>query len=975
MPLSLSEEEELQLEIEKAKVKTQTESARNTKLESEITQGTPFAAMRDNPNQAQAESNIAINKARRESANLNPISASVIAAKGLGKGIVNAGINTIGLANSAGSAAGKFLGEEYDKFAPSVGLSPRDPETVKAGLAQNVQNRSAIDSLKFEPSNDYEEVLIPTGEIGAGIVAGNKAAAASKLGEAMTGFGGKAVRYGKGFLGADVGASTTMDKDTPTLFMPELQPKEGDDPNTVELKKTLNLAADNVLTTLAIGGPTKLAGAGVNYFKGVFSKAFSHWNNLPDIEKGFVSDILEIGANIPENATTQQRLAAQKELLDKMEAHSKTTVELSDEVIPDKAYDRDTISTVFDTLDKNNPVDQAKRYQLEGLRSSAIATGAPQLENTLAKPKEFLHETLGDIHATRGGDEAIEQTRQNLQSQAREEAEATRIPPELAKRDLSEEESNLNTALKSDETFGPKFKEAENSGIKLDINEEARNRKTDLLLKTKEARAANKEARDTAYKEVGETGAPAKMDEFMDVYNQNIDFVPDNIKTLVDNADGTFAYLNNEIRPRLSEAITAAYKTNDIFKAEALQKVRDNITRDQMAYMTEIGSDRVAQAALKANKVNKEYTALHNQGVGKELTLNEKINRPRTQEIDYLEKGRDILTNVIKNPNRKESLDQLRKIVGPEHEDKIADIALAESMKDITSSGDLKKITSDLQQMANAFTGKQKSRIEGFLTDIRDRNATIEDLKSRIPELEKDAAEARYEIFSNKYKGLFKDIRSTGEAKEVTNGYKAFKKILENPESDELSNIIEVAKRNPEDMKGLQAAWSKAATETLNSNTKDIVSFQEQFVKHGKEVFGDTPLVNKILELQSEAKKIVDANKARQSNPLRYAKNQVEANKAINTMLTWAFGVLNPTAARIRTITSDIMRENSSEATSRKAADNILSSAPRFIEIGRSLLDEIQSKVSPAAKRQIFQFGLKLGIYGLRDQTDQNLNK
>ncbi|HRP37257.1 MAG TPA: hypothetical protein PLS50_05600 [Candidatus Dojkabacteria bacterium] len=597
--------------------------------------------------------------------------------------------------------------------------------------------------------------------------------------------------------------------------------------------------------------------------------------------------------------------------------------------------------------------------------------GSSKLEAALNAPRNTVENVLKDVQTTRGGSEAIDQTRQNIQREARDQADATRIEPELARQNLIDEEKGLKDTLLKDETFGNEFRKAQDAGVSLDVNQSSIDKQTEAVMKAKDVRAADKGARDDAYKAVGDTNAQAKMDEWEAAVKKADNFIPERIRPIIDNADGSFAYLNNEVRPRLSEEITAAYQRNDHLTAEKLMELRDNITKDQIAHLTETGSNITVEAAKNANKTNLEYTAKHNDGIGKDLRINEMVNRPKTQPIKFVQGGREIVLSTIKDPNKRESVKQLQKILGPEDDHLVADIALAESFKEITAGkGDIAKITADLRQMSAAFPDQQKRRIEGFLTDVGEKDKNIEYFKGKVKELEDAASAARDEIYQKKFKTMFKEAKG-GEAIEKTNGYQAMKDIFKNTETDEFQHVLAAAKKDPESLSGLQAAWARNAEEILGSNKQDVKQLEDHFKQYGKEIFGDTPMIKNIEELFEMSKNIAEQNKARMANPIEFAKNQTEAHGVVNQILTFAFGVLNPTSARIRTISNDLMKSHSSFAASKEAADNILSSSSKFVEVARKVLKEGEKKLSPADRKIIFRTAVKMGIYGSRDQTNE----
>ena len=146
----------------------------------------------------------------------------------------------------------------------------------------------------------------------------------------------------------------------------------------------------------------------------------------------------------------------------------------------------------------------------------------------------------------------------------------------------------------------------------------------------------DKKARDDAYDAIP-PNTPADMDSFNKIYEETKDFLPTDIQKLVEANDGSFRYLNKEVRPKLSAIITDAYNNNNSLLAEKVRKLRDNITNDQFANLTEHGNEVTIKAAKDANTENLKYVDKYNDGIGKDLRINEKINRPDQQHLLDLE--------------------------------------------------------------------------------------------------------------------------------------------------------------------------------------------------------------------------------------------------------------------------------------------------------------------------------------------------
>ena len=880
----------------------------------------------------------------------------------LGKGIVNYGthFNTVGL-SLADSAV--------------EGVTGRD---------SNMAGNYALNNPSFEGKTTFDKLGIGTGEAAPGLIAGSRAASGVITGlagpvTAETSLLGKTARAGGEFVGAELGAAVGADKDSGTpvsdAFGTSTQLDPKGDFNDEHLKKSLNMAADAVITGALAGAAGGAAAKSIGYAAGVVKKIFkmADPNAMGDEMTKLIVDRF---IKLPPNATHDETMAAYRDVYNMIEQGKNQTVQLGDSDVADAVVDPDTISLFLQKLNPKNPEDRAIMKSLESLRTSSLKGGSPRLETTLDRPKDEFGRVLDDIHQTRGGDDAIDQTKTAIQQSGRAEAEAAKIPSQTATQDLADANADLHNTLRSDETFGPKFREADQAGVRLNINDESLAKQTELLQKVKSQRALDKKTRDDAYHSIPDA-TPANMDEWNAAVEKAGD-LPEEIQSAINNADGSFKYLNNEVRPKLSAAITNEYqaKIPDMNKINRLKGLRDNITDDQVAYLTEHGNEQTIAAAKNANKANIDYSADYNQGVGKELRINEMVNRPKTQPIDFIEKGRTVILKTIKDPNRKESMTQLFKIAKPENEGLIGDIALAESLKDITAdNADIGKITTSLQQMSNAFPERQKLRIEGFLTDVRDKKKGIDYLKNKVVELEKESSLAQARIYSDHLGDFFKK-NSAGEWDDLPNGNAIFEKLLKDPQAGtKLDDIITRIDSDPAAKKGLQAAWAESAKNTTLSNNVDIPEMQKHLVDYGNKIFKDTPLVvPALLELNQRAGTIATASKARQAGGLDFSKYKTEGTYGINQALTMVFGILNPTAAKIRTVSSDLLRTYDPTDKARVVADGILANADEFNKVLERIIAKKSTQLSGQDKKDLFRIFFRTG-YTASDQTNDALNQ
>lgn len=988
----MATEQDLQLEYEYAQAKAKAEAEQNQKMEMEInargptnTSGSPDdrQVINDQKRQEEYDNNYA-------SGIENIPHNTILEAKGLAKGAANAVTGTLQTANAVGHSIGSALGRAYDAAAPSVGLSPRDPARVKAASEQADREQKALQDVQFKETTGPDKFFMPAGQIATNIALAGGVGGAVK-GAATKALGTGAIAKTGGYLAGGLAGGATAAASFPSQEgllvrsdgLVGFDIKPDDDASTAQTKKFINQSLDNM--ALGAFGDVAYRSAGkVKEVVGNLYRSFADHNNLPAMQQKAAEDILSVYGQLGEHPTAAQQEKAAQEVIDLIDKNGIENYDFGGQSsgLPGnnvKQVKKDTISTITSGLNENDPLDRAVKTKMEALRASAKRGNAPQTQVQLEEPERVLQEGLGDIQAIRGGNAATEQTTRALQSRATQEATAEDAKVIAAKENLAKQSADYTDVLKKDTTFGPTISEAENRGVKLNIHELEQSKKTQIVEAVKDIRSADAAVRNAAYDKVSETGVAYGPKLWSDAVQKAGDAIPANIQKLIDESDGTFGYLNNEIRPRLSDQINELSKAKlpDYDTINKLKELRDNITEKQIDYIKKkAGGSAAARAADEATAENIRYSNKYNQGIGRELKVNEKVNNPRKMEIDFKEKGRDIVDSAINNPNRTESIGQLKGILGPEKEGLVADTALAKATQDITAGkgANIDKITSDLQKMSHNFGPEQRKRLEDTLTNFKNKKITLDQLEAEIPNIQKASDQAKEAIFNEKFPTLFEKV--SGKQIPKGRGYEVFKDAMNSQQPRVIERLVEEANKSG-DIGGIQSAWARLAEEKLTQNSKSVGKLEDNFIENGEKIFGkDAPEVTAVKQLRDYASKLEESLNKPGLQGLDHQENQKSLRSAISFVQTFVFGVLNPTAARVNKITSQLAEKYNSRDLSHIAIDNVLSDNQKMKQAMQILIDKNRNKLSPATWKQLTTAAARFGLYKARQATgaDYNLN-
>lgn len=904
---------------------------------------------------------------------------TMLEAKGIAKGVANAGIGALQTANAVGHSIGSGLGRAYDAVAPSIGLSPRDPESVKNASLAADREQKAFQDATFQETTGPDKIFMPAGQIGANI------AVAGGVGKAVAGIAkpivGRVGAYLAGGLAGGATAASSFPQQEGLLIRHDgyvgFDIKPDDDAATQQTKKFINQSLDNMALGVVGDGVFKGLKKTGEVVKNIY-KSFADHGNMNALQQQAAEDVLSVYAQLGEHPTPEQQRKAAEEVSALIDKNGIETYDFGSG--GKKQVKKDTISTLTSDLNPANPSDNAIETKLEALRASAKRGNAPKTQVQLQQPEQTLNQGLSDIQSTAGGTDAVDQTTTALQKEAQLRAANADVPVQAAKADIARQSSDYTDVLKKDPTFAPVIQKAETSGIPLDINQTQRDLKKDIVTKSNAAYDADKAIVDAKYKKVADLGAPADMDSFNKVVEDNADNLPSNIQKLVKNADGTYGYLYNQVRPQLSKEIGNATKAGK--DPSALYALKRNIDQDQIDFLSGKGgpfglpvepgsADDIGNAVQTAAQDAKDQFIAHQakwgDTIGAELKNNKNVNKFAPGRMQ--ERGRDIVDSAISNPNRVESIQNLKTILGPD-EGLVADTALAKATQDITAGkgANIDKITSDLQSMANSFGPKQKARLEGFLTDLKDKKMTIDDLKSQLPDLEAAAKQEKDDIFLKDFPNLFETV--AGRKIPHDNGYKVFNDAMNAEQPRVIQALVDRANSTGQ-IDGLKSAWARSASEQINSSSKQVGKLSDQFLKSGETIFGkDAPEVTAVKALRDYSAKLEASLNKPGLEGFNAKQNQKNLRTALALVETWMFGVLNPTRARIDKITSQLAEKYDSTSTAHQAIDNILSDNQEMKKAMQALITKASKQLDPETWKKLYAGAARLGLYEIRPQTN-----
>lgn len=883
------------------------------------------------------------------------------------------------LANSA------MMGEEVSNIenpilraAATAGNALVNPIGAIAGIIPGDQAQQIEENIpEFEPESKLGRFSEGVGEFAIGAALGDKGArtVASQVKNVP-----KWLKGTGRFFSAETAGVGTMNDDTDGLIIsasnesPVLQGLTLDENGKYSRKRfntKLRQIQDGVILSGLAGGVIRSAASAGNLTVVPMIKWLKDWRNLGSEEKKFVEVLASIAGDLPDNASKEQQIEAWSEMGRFLDENRDVVAKFDDPDVEDVRIANDSVTALVEFMEKKDPDKYAPQIQqLKGLRSSALGSGgSPKLENNLKKPEQAFKNTLDSFQDTREIDRSIPETNDMFQKKAPEMIQNSKDLVVKTEDDLSKLKSDQSDLIKDDPSFGPMVKDAESGTVPFNPQKETDN----IADKITETTTVNRKGLEKDASAEYEKIAPASVtDGYEAIYGDiRSDLNPD-LQKVFDNSSN-WTELVTKGKPALNRYIKDVYKS-DISKGDRLKEFSN--------YLNNATDDDVAKTALRdADQNFKKTVGPFRQGP---IEDNRKVakdfgpNRPDDIAVDQ----RKITKNALTDTDGKEHVARIRELLTKSGDEKLIDDyyignAVSDARQKLMAGQELnlQDIRKGFEKAKGGLSEAGQKRFETLMTKFNQKDLSIKEKSKILEDLKKNADIAEENVYGNILKDFF--AKEPGGYKPKENGFDTFKKILNDSEGvTKVQKYMKVS-NDPMVKKAFEGAWAKEAKEKYFSG-KEIGKIDENFEKVGRVIYGDE-IVDSIKLLADKTNTSQIANKTRMGQGLDTSQNQGLAVKAANNVITFVWGVLNPTAAKVRIITNDYMKSKSATDISRMAGDNILSSADTFRKVLKQMEAEKRFSLSPSEK-MIIRKSLIPGYKATReeessDQTKKLFNK
>lgn len=770
------------------------------------------------------------------------------------------------------------------------------------------------------------------------------------------------------------------------------------------LNDKLELFADSLVTSglVTVGvAPLKFA---ANVIGGIGSK-LKAWQSLPAQEQKAGTALIEVLGDINPYDSNAVRTSKMKGVIADLKKNKDFVVKLgnTDPAVGDVAYKKDTIGAKIEQL---NPETQGSQIaELESIRTSALSGKSPELSKALDNPVKGLEGTLDRMYDTRGGSDNIPYARDVGITKA-EDLYVEPVKKELfdATERLAQNSEGVEGLIRNDPTFGPLLEKLGKT-VNIDFSNLSREPLATIRTKIDEASRIMTAEKDRLYNAIG----PAPIDQeglknFLGTYGEALPadvrkqleglFDSNTIDWTNPDAKATgFEKLYREVNPLITRHLNSLLgsKSNDFMKIDALRALRDHIDIDQVNFVEKSGFAPAAQSVKDAKEYfANTYSKFWRQGALEDI---QKILR-NPKKLDAEVESEVLIGTTLKDVDRPKYIshiaDLLERSEGGATAGPMLDYALLEIAKDIqkTVNGNLEGTLT--AEDAVKFSGMldrfvpildrvapgRKQEINDFLNKVRTSQFDTKTIEADVLRLQEKLKSSEHLVYDD----IFRDFHGklSGNARELfPNSYESMKTLFNDKQSTErLGTIMKLVDDDPLAIQGVRAAYAKNLNDVLLSQEKtpshahrvdnqklgEFLDPDSTLAKNGELVYGKA-YMDMIRAIAQPVYNITSVTGVKRGAGQDTNFANREGLKAFNSVVTLIWGVLDPTAAKIRVTAGQLASKYDPEDQVKTILDKMMSDPDEFIRIAEDILKAETPVLSTEMKQRVFKALTKAGIY------------
>jgi hypothetical protein len=879
------------------------------------------------------------------------------------------------------------------------------------GTAQAIDEN--IPSVTPRPGT-LETVALPMGEIAAGMVGPGKFI---KTAETI-GIPRIFANIAK-YMAVNAGGIAAVDPDVRPMFTGEnaeivdlagkmALDNEGNFSEQL-LKNKLNMLAE----AMVLAKPSEWALRGtagvVKGLKSITVDPLLNWKSL-DVKKqqaakDIITELIDIHPDDTVEIIKQKKLNLAKKIRDGADVKVQSDIPGVDDV----NIQRPTMNAMIEG--GATPQETARAA---GVQASAVAKGAPMTEAAQAKPSLELDRVSNQTREAFGGKNSAEEARKGVLQSADQDVKNYDSEVLRKETELNTTRKDTTDLVKDDSLIGSEVSKA-SEGNQFDLRSRVNNTADELVDKHNINKKEVINESDENFTAIDNT-TPADMESFNSVRESADEYLPSDIKKLIDSADGSYGYLKKKVLPELSAEINDLYNSGKGRIAGKLVALRDNIRNHQMEYLTarreptgkfKKSSPETQVAAQKADKFFKEEVAPMKQGTSDELTDIAKQSKfdyktgKALKEDEYRVKSRAALKSTLNDPDKAEYTKRVLEIANDPKlaEDYVLGNFAERIADDVAQNGvdsvNVPTIAKSLRDYIPVLGDKGSKKVQTFLTKLESKKMKVSEMTKELDVIREEAKTAKDQIqkkelsnFLDKqglqnldpddvFTKFLSDQDGANQMKQLINRVQS----TDNPVAmDGLKSTYANYIKNHVFRGGTDAAGAKNINQTVVKNTREG---RDRLIEYGNMIHGkDSTVMKMYTTLLNEADKTAGMKGAVKIPLSPVNANDVQARGAIDFAITQVFGQLNRWGSRLRSVAGRTISSRSSVKQTIDAIDFVNANPKAAAKLIEDIAEQEGSQMNKENKRRVYQFLVLNGLIDnesmpedLDDQTENALKK
>lgn len=803
--------------------------------------------------------------------------------------------------------------------------------------------------------------------------------------------------------GVNTGMVAGMDNDASGVFTGDdaaisdaidilsVDPKTGSRSAEI-LSNKVNLLADAAATGMVASGLANTLGLAKKLVYDGVIKRIATFGSDSMQERRVIEEMLVRTGNLSADANPGELKQYAEEVANIIRSNKDVLARTPDGGID---VELDPLAALASALENsNNKIDQVAGSRARTLRNDIYGANLPEPNIRQAEYQEQLDEFGDELYNAGGGREGVESARSGIVQAGRDEVAGVRATADAAQLDVERNSARIEQIFKMDATVGQKLAALEKEGVDINIY-----RRGNEALETTVTRIAAGErqlrgARDAAYKALDDAipeGVPLGDAETFDrLMTDAGNLLPPSLVNRYQNMDiNDLKSVRKEILPAVDRALNMTDKGSAQY--QALKDLKDNINVTQLELLDPGVKAGIKDAKDAVDVANREYYNWFERGALSDVAQSQRsvgkfkisdgeggtTSVPnRAAELTEADRSNSTIDSLFTNQNRNGLQlvgEFLQTPEGGRNAKPLVDIGIAKivqnSRKTAQTGGvgeiDSQALISSLGNFSAALekvAPKQYARLEAIITNLRKHEKNGVELERIAKEAETLAKDTEKSVLDGELTDFFN--RSGTARQEITQGQEVFNGIFSNAKmfDQKVDNIITRAEQSgPEARNGLKAAFGKF----IKFNENDIKNNGERTLDIANRIYADQPEVVEAIETAFKLTDMVRIGKGSRADIGTMGSTVAQEGQAgITKAITMLFGVLNPVATRVRTISSIATGNFDPRDNMIRLVGEIASDTPRFLE----LLDDYVATGTFNDPKRLFDFMVKAGIYSNTDE-------